>query len=149
MLYGVVTSFTQPNGLRYEATAPAAYVRFYPPDEVVDAVQPRPPRTDQAVDAKGKKKLPTAEEFALSEHFDDVEVVPRGRAVIQLFGVYASDQIKTKKMIGNPSFWRTLREVHRKQPTQMTLGDLRQRYSKPEDRLTIDSPWPRAQGRRP
>jgi hypothetical protein len=133
MLYGVVISYTQPDHLRFEATAPAAYVRFYPPDAVLDAIQPRSPRTDEGAEVTGKKKLPTAEEFALSKHFDDVEVVPRGRAVIQLYGVYAADQIKTKKMIGNPSFWKTLREVHRWQPGQMTLGDLQQRYSKPKE----------------
>jgi lipopolysaccharide export LptBFGC system permease protein LptF len=129
MLYGVVARYGDPNGQRFEAKAPAAYVRFYPPDTRRDA---RPaPKPDSAAEGKPPRR-PTREEVALAGCWD-AKVVNRGRAMVQFFDVYASDQTNERSMLDSPAIWRVLMETQVLQPGQMTLGELGRRLGNPRD----------------
>jgi len=141
MLYGVVARYSNPSGQRFEAKAPAAYVRFYKPEAATEL--PTPPRPEAG---KPPRHL-TREEVASEPGCWDAKVTSRGRAMVQFFDVYASDESNERSMLESPTIWEVLRETQVLQPGQMTLGELSRRLGNPRD--TFDYRYAKAVGAGP
>ena len=144
MLYGVVARYGDPEH-RFEAKAPAAYVHFYPYNPALDAQAA--PRAASEPGSSGKPPhRPTRDEVAAAGCWD-AEVVNRGRAMVQFFDVYASDQSNERSMLDSPTFWQVLKETQVLQPGQMTLGQLTRRLGNLRD--TFDYKYAKAIGAGP
>ena len=62
----------------------------------------------------------------------DASVTDRGRVLVQLFGVHASNPGRSSTFLGDYSFVRSLNNVRVREPREMTLMDLHRRYREPE-----------------
>ncbi|NIA21648.1 MAG: hypothetical protein GWP05_06720, partial [Anaerolineaceae bacterium] len=62
----------------------------------------------------------------------DATVTDRGRVLVQLFGVHASNPGGARTFLGDYSFVRPLNAVRTKGPREMTLMDLHRCYREPE-----------------
>ena len=150
MLYGVVLRYDDPGGRNLVGYAPAALVRFFPPGPPVgqeaDSAAPAAAPDQQAAAAPRKKGEPTQEQVVRKYDCWDAKVVSRGRIFIQFFRLYSFDEGKALKELvsrGDPGFVRSLRDVRVMEPVQMTLGQLRQSYSRPEE--TFPYRWAKEQ----
>jgi lipopolysaccharide export LptBFGC system permease protein LptF len=140
MLYGVVARYSNPNGQRFEAKAPAAYVRFYKPEAVTEV-------PTAAKQEPGKAHRKTREEVASEPGCWDASVTNRGRAMVQFFDVYASDESNERSMLESPTIWEVLMETQVLQPGQMTLSQLSRRLGNPRD--TFEYKYARSAGAGP
>ncbi len=127
MLYGVVARYMNPNGQRFEAKAPAAYVRFFPAEATTEVREvPRPES------GKPPRHL-TREEVASAPGCWDARVVNRGRAMVQFFDVYATDESNERSMLDSPTIWEVLMETQVLKPEQLTLSQLNRRLGNARD----------------
>jgi len=127
MLYGVVLRTAAPDGQNIVGYAPAAMVKFLPAETAGAA--PAPPPAAEA------DRPPTQEEVAA--RCWDASVVTRGRLFLRLFGLDMFDEGKLSNwgnyVRGSPSIVPVLRGVQVTEPVQMTLGELRRAYARPEE----------------
>jgi hypothetical protein len=115
-------------------------VRFYPPEAKAEVPA-------AAKQSSGKPHRATREEVASEPGCWDAEVVNRGRAMVQFFDVYASDETNQQTMLESPTIWEVLLETQILQPGQMTLGELSRRLGNPRD--TFEYKFAKARGASP